>query len=96
MSRSGSCAGKGRKSRSGTRTVCAVLSLVGKVHVSDGTTGHDAHLPIGSGEFSMQRVASLLRDLNVPVIDEAIPRILCNVAAFFEVELGHLCKLLSV
>lgn len=44
----------------------------------------------------MQRVASLLRDLNVPVIDEAIPRTLCDVAAFFEVELGHLCKLLSV
>ena len=74
----------------------ADLSLIGKVHVSDCTTGHDAHLPIGSGELPLQQVAPLLRDLNVPVIDEAIPRTPCDIAAFFEVELEHLRKLLCV
>lgn len=72
----------------------ADLSLIGKIHVSDCTEGHDAHLPIGTGQLPLQQVIPLLRELNVPVIDEAIPRMPGDVGAFFEGELKHLRKLL--
>lgn len=59
---------------------------IGKIHISDTVPGKDLHLPLGEGALPLKEIAAFLKEFDLPVINEAVPRNSENLAEFFEKE----------
>ncbi len=59
---------------------------VGKIHISDTVPEKDLHLPLGEGALPLKEIAAFLKEFDLPVINEAVPRNSENLVEFFKKE----------
>ena len=61
---------------------------VAKIHISDTIEGKDLHLPLGEGVLPLSKISAFLKEFDVPLINEAVPRNVSDFVSFFKNEVN--------
>ncbi len=72
----------------------AYKEKIGKIHISDTVPEKDLHLAIGNGVLPWSDISAFLKEFDVPVIDEAVPREPEKVEEFFKKEVQAVKELI--